>query len=187
MEYTTSITDADLTGILDLQKANLKEFLKPDEINKQGFVTLTHNLAELKKLNNIEKSIIVKERGKIVAYVLAMTKRSRIDLPLLIPMFNLFDEITYNNKCISDYDYMMVGQVCVAKEYRGQNIFDNSYKTYKEYFQNRYDFAITEIASTNLRSLNAHKRIGFKKIHKYTAPDKMEWNIVLWDWKNNNS
>ena len=79
---------------------------------------------------------------------------------------------------------MVVGQVCVDKQYRGQGIFDQVYVTYKNYYLNKYDFAITEIANTNIRSLNAQKRIGFKEIHSYLAPDNTEWVVVVWDWKN---
>ena len=52
-----------------------------------------------------------------------------------------------------------------------------------QYYSNKYDFAITEIAATNLRSLKAHRRIGFKEINTYLSPDKTEWVVVLWDWK----
>ena len=44
-----------------------------------------------------------------------------------------------------------------------------------------FDFIITEISASNYRSLNAHKRIGFKKIN--TFRDKIdEWDVVIWDW-----
>ena len=56
--------------------------------------------------------------------------------------------------------------------------------TTNNHFKNKYDFAITEIDSTNLRSLNAHKRIGFKTIHQFTDASQTNWVIVLWDWNN---
>jgi hypothetical protein len=76
----------------------------------------------------------------------------------------------------------VVGQVCIDKQYRGQGILPNCYAVYKEYYNKKYDFAITEIASTNLRSLNAHRKIGFNEIHSYSGPDKTEWIVVVWDW-----
>jgi RimJ/RimL family protein N-acetyltransferase len=79
---------------------------------------------------------------------------------------------------------MVVGQVCIDKEYRGKGLLDNCYTAYKEHFIHQYDFAVTEIASNNLRSLAAHTRIGFKEIHRYISPDQTEWCIVLWDWNN---
>ena len=181
---TTADTKNDLEGILTLQKANLAQGLTLEEIQSQGFVTVIHNYDQLKKLNDYEKHVIVKEKNKVIAYLLAMTQQSKFDIPILIPMFNVFDRILYADKKIAEYNYIVVGQVCIDREYRGQGILDNCYTAYKEYYSDKYDFAITEIASTNIRSLNAHKRIGFREIHNYKSSDNTEWVIVLWDWKN---
>ena len=182
--YTTSSTTTDLEGILRLQKSNLTQRLTADELQSQGFVTLDHSYDQLKKFNDYERHVIAKDNDKVIGYVLAMTKMSRSDIPILFPMFNEFDTVSYKGKIISDFNYIIIGQVCVDKNYRGQGIFDNCYATYRDYYSDKYDFAITEIANTNLRSLNAHKRIGFKEIHSYLGPDHTEWIIVIWDWKN---
>jgi L-amino acid N-acyltransferase YncA len=182
--YTTSNATTDLEGILSLQKANLAQSLTPGEILSQGFLTVDHSLALLKKLNDYEKHVIAKDHDKVIGYVLAMTKQSKFDIPILFPMFNVFDAILYKGKKISGYNYIIIGQVCIEKKYRGQGIFDNCYAAYKAYYFDKYDFAITEIAKTNLRSLNAHKRIGFIEIHSYVGPDQTEWIVVIWNWKN---
>lgn len=184
IEYTTSDRESDLIGILELQKANLLNVLTPDEIRDQGFLTVVHTFEELKNLNEIEKHIIAKEDNKVVAYVLSMTERSKFDLPLLVPMFKTFDEVVYKNRLISDYNYIVVGQVCVDKQYRGKSILENSYLAYKNRFINKFDFAITEVATRNFRSLKAHAKIGFKEIHRYIDPVETEWSIVVWDWQN---
>jgi predicted GNAT superfamily acetyltransferase len=181
--YTTSETKYDLEGILTLQKINLARGLTKDEIESQGFVTVDHSFEQLVKLNGHEKHIIGKENEKVIAYLLAMTKQSRFDIPILTPMFELFDNISYKDKKISDYNYLVVGQVCVDRAWRGRGILDHCYAAYRQHYSTRYDFAITEIASTNLRSLKAHKRIGFEEIKTYSSPDKTEWIVVLWDWK----
>ena len=97
-------------------------------------------------------------------------------------MFELFGELIYAGKAVSTCNYLVVGQVCVDKDYRGKGILEKCYEKYKYIFKDKYDFAITEIASKNLRSINAHRRIGFHEIHKYTSPDMEEWSIVAWDW-----
>jgi predicted GNAT superfamily acetyltransferase len=181
--YTSAGSSEDLLGILNLQKANLPETLSRDQIESQGFVTVTHSYEQLKRLNDIEKHTIAKDEQKVVAYLLAMTEQSKHDIPILIPMFEMFNSILYANKLISAYKYMVVGQVCIDKDYRGQGILENCYDSYRKQFMDRYDFAITEIASTNLRSLRAHNRIGFEEISRYTA-DNIEWCIVLWNWNS---
>lgn len=187
IDYTISSTKEDLIGILNLQKENLPGALTREEIESQGFVTVSHTFEGLKKLNDIERHIIAKVEGKVVAYILAMTEQSKFDIPILVPMFDAFSSISYANKLISTCKYMVVGQVCIDKHYRGQGILEGCYTTYKNSFADRYDFAITEIAGTNLRSLKAHKRIGFHEVHRYVSADQTEWHIVLWDWKTGNS
>jgi len=181
--YTTANSKNDLEGILNLQKRNLARGLTKDEIQTQGFVTVDHSFEQLEMLNNYEKHVIAKDNEKLIGYLLAMTKRSRFDIPVLVPMFELFDKLSYDGKPVSEYNYLVVGQVCIDKAYRGQGILDHCYATYRQHYGTRYDFAITEIATTNSRSLKAHKRIGFKEINIYVSPDQTEWSVVLWDWK----
>ena len=133
-------------------------------------------------MNNTEQGIIAKEDDKVIGYLLAMTTRSKDDIPVLVPMFEAFDNVLYNNKKIAAYNYIIVGQVCIAKGYRGKGVLDNCYEAYKNHFKERYDFAITEILDTNKRSLQAHKRIGFHHIHEYKDEKGNNWVIVLWDW-----
>ena len=181
--FTTSGTDKELNGILHLQKANLLKNLTQSESLSQGFVTVSHTLEDLKKLNDYEQQLIIKDEDQIVGYLLAMTNASRNDIPILIPMFDLFDSIVYKEKLISAYKYIVVGQACIQKEYRGKGLLDKSYSAYKTFFKDKYDFAITEIALNNTRSLNAHKRIGFVELKRTRDINNMEWIVVIWEWK----
>lgn len=183
IHYTTSKTDNELLQILDLQKLNLSASLTEEQITTQGFVTVSHSFEDLKKMNGIEAHIIGKDDDRVIAYLLAMTAGSQWDIPILRPMFEVFESIVYHHKFISDYRYIVVGQVCVAEGYRGKGILDECYAAYRKHLAQKYDFAITEISARNRRSLNAHKRIGFETIHEYHAPDGETWHIVLWDWK----
>ncbi|MGM9479197.1 GNAT family N-acetyltransferase [Pedobacter sp. GSP4] len=183
INITHSANIGDLEGILELQKQNLKQYLSPDEISGQGFVTVSHRLDDLEKMHLHEKNIVAKDGDKVIAYVLGMTEKSKGDIPRLVELYESFDHIQYKGKSVSDYHYIVVGQVCVNKDYRGAGLFDRCYQAYQDHFKNNYDFAITEIASINLRSMNAHRRIGFKVIYTYNDNSGVEWNVVIWDWK----
>jgi ribosomal protein S18 acetylase RimI-like enzyme len=182
LAYTTTSSGNDLLRIVELQKENLPVNLTHDIILKEGFVTVVHDLPVLKKMNDLEQHIICKDEEKVVAYLLAMTAAAQHDIPVLIPMFELFKTIDYLGKPVSHHHYIVVGQVCVDKNYRGQGILDKCYEKYREQFKNKYDFAITEIATRNTRSIKAHQRIGFKEIYRYVSPDNEEWSIVVWEW-----
>ncbi len=174
----------EIRQVLHLQKINLPQNLTEEEIKDQGFVTVIHSYETLRKMNDIEQSIIAKNDDHVIGYLLAMTGKSKEDIPVLTPMFKVFDNIIYDDKKISSYKYLVIGQVCIAKEWRGQGILDNCYQSYKKHFSDKYDFAITEISTKNKRSVNAHLRIGFKIIHSYTDSNGVEWEIVLWDWRS---
>lgn len=180
--FDTANSLTDLQGILELQRQNLKKNLTDQEITTQGFLTVNHTLDQLQKLNTNVKHIVAKDDNKIIGYLLAMTQKSKFDIPVLIPMFKIFNETYFNGKVITNYNYIVIGQACIDKSYRGQGVFDKCYNAYREYYKDKYDFAITEIAKTNLRSLNAHKRAGFNEIKTYTSPDNIEWVIVVWNW-----
>jgi predicted GNAT superfamily acetyltransferase len=184
IEITISASADDLAGIIELQRANLPVNLSAEEIQQQGFVTVQHSMADLQQMHRYEKNIIAKDGDKIAAYLLGMTAHSKADIPVLVPMFEVFDEIIFNGKPVAGYNYIVVGQVCIGKKYRGQGILDKCYAAYREHFTGRYDFAITEIDTSNQRSINAHLRIGFREVHRYTVPQGTEWSIVIWDWKN---
>ena len=182
IRYTIAETVEDLHGILALQKANLSVNLTQEEILKEGFVTAVHSFENLKKMNDLEQSIIAKNGDEVIAYLLAMTPECKNDIAALISLFENFEKLEWKGKLISRYHYIVVGQVCVAKGYRGLGILDNCYYLYKERFKSKYDFAITDIDIKNQRSINAHKRIGFQEILRFTAANQQEWSIVIWEW-----
>lgn len=184
IEYTTSKSTEDLRGILDLQQKNLRTRLSQVEAVKLGFVYLQHDLQTLKDFNCIEEHVIAKNEKTVIGYVLTMTKKSRFDIPEILPMFEIFDHLEFSGKPISTYNYMVVGQVCIDLAYRGKGLFHNLYAKYREQYASKYDFTITEIPKINMRSRRAHNKIGFKEVYEYTDSKKVEWVVVLWDWKN---
>ncbi len=182
-DISLSQSTADLNGILSLQQENLLNNLSQEEKNEQGFVTIQHNLAQLQAMHAIEPHVLAKENDQVVAYVLAMTLASREVVPLLVPLFENFDQSEIGGKKVTDYNPMVVGQVCVGKSQRGTGLFDKLYTAYREQYASTHDFAITSVALSNHRSLAAHQRVGFKILH--TFQDSLHpWAIVCWDWNN---
>jgi predicted GNAT superfamily acetyltransferase len=182
LRITKASSQEDFQGILDLQAKNHLEALSEEEKRVQGFVTVKHELEQLEAMNKIAPHIIAKEDGMVVGYLLAMTQKSRDLIPILIPMFEQFDRIKVDTKRVSDFRLMVVGQVCVGKNHRGKGVFEGMYQAYKEAYASAYDFAITEIACINSRSMAAHQRLGFQVIHEF-EDETQAWAIVRWNWK----
>jgi ribosomal protein S18 acetylase RimI-like enzyme len=183
---TTVSTENELQQILDLQKKYLLSNIDSDEMKSQGFLTVQHTPELLKIMHSLAPSIVVKDGDAVVAYALVMLRECRELIPELIPMFNTFDHLEYHSlqhqgKPLMEYSFYVMGQICVAKEYRGQGLFDMLYRQHREVYRPEFDFIVTEVATRNARSMRAHERVGFKTIHTYT--DELDhWAVVLWDW-----
>jgi hypothetical protein len=178
----TASSESDLEGILLLQRANLAQNVSEIEKLDQGFVMVPHQLPDLQHFANYAPQLILKVDEKVVGYLLAMSKSLRETVPMLKPMFAQIDQITYSGKEIRDSNYLIVGQVCLGKEFRGLGLIDQMFAEYRKLFEEKYDFAITEIVTSNSRSIRAHLRVGFEIIHTF-QDEFQEWNIVLWDWQ----
>ncbi|MBC7849719.1 MAG: GNAT family N-acetyltransferase [Chitinophagaceae bacterium] len=179
---TTVASEHELHQILDLQKQNLKQFLGETEKQEQGFVTMSFTIPMLKALHEMAPSVIVKnDRNELLAYAIVFLQEGRAFYPEMEPIFRNFERVNWKEKIFSSYNYYIMGQICVAKEARGTGAFDMLYQKHKELYQQKYDCVVTEIATSNHRSLNAHKRVGFQTLSTHTD-EYDEWNVVVWDW-----
>lgn len=75
-----------------------------------------------------------------------------------------------------------MGQLCVAKEFRGLGIAQQLYIHFKKAYKNRYAFAITDVDQKNNASLAMHLKVGFKALSTLNY-GKSKWDVVVWDWK----
>lgn len=176
--------DAELQQILDLQKANHYQNVDQEFKQTNGFVTVMHDFELLTNMNNKAKQIIAVDNGKVVGYALVMLKEFKVSVPVLMPMFEVFKTINYKQKCLDDYNYYVMGQVCVAQSHRGKGVFRALYKKHKDVYSSQFDLCLTEVAQSNSRSMKAHEKIGFKTIHNF-KDSTHEWNILCWDWTLN--
>ena len=182
LEYTTLATNQEIEQLLALQQSNLPNNISPDEALAQGFVTVEHDFELMKAMNDAEAHIIAKDGEAVVGYCLVMLESFQDRIPVLQPMFDLFATLHYKEKPLSNYNFFVMGQVCVDKAYRGQGVFDGMYAALGETYGDKYDFVITEIATRNIRSIKAHQRVGFELLHQYTDPRGEAWDIVLWEF-----
>ena len=96
-------------------------------------------------------------------------------------MKNLAD-LKYEGSPLTNYGFYLMGQVCIRRDYRGKGVFEMLYREHKQTYSSQYDLLVTEISTSNHRSLKAHQKTGFKNIHTYE--DAMdEWTVVAWDWR----
>jgi predicted GNAT family N-acyltransferase len=174
--YKRASTLDELEQIRTLQLQNGAQNITPEEKLQEGFVTVQHTVALLEQMNAACAHIIAKDNDTVIGFALVMLSSFRNEIEVLIPMFERIDGLVPNNKT-----YVVMGQICVDKKYRKQGIFRGLYHFYREELQNEFDYLITEVATINLRSMQAHEAVGFKVIDNY-KDDDIIWNIMLWNW-----
>lgn len=181
--YTASlVTESyELQQIAALSQQNSRFHLSEQEKQTQGFITWEYSFDSLREMHKIAPSVIVKYNNEVVGYALtALQSTTRIQ-PELIPMIAHLETLSFGGQPVKAFRYYIMGQVCIAKEHRGKGIFDSLYHHHRSVFQPQFDLLVTEIATSNQRSMQAHKKTGFKTIDTY-RDELDEWNVVVWNW-----
>lgn len=183
IQYSLLNTEAEIHQLLALQQSNLPQNISGEEAKSQGFLTVEHDFDLMKAMNDAEAHVIAKDQGQVIGYCLVMLSSFQDRIPVLQPMFALLDGLSYHQKLLVDYQYFVMGQVCIDKNYRGQGVFDGLYQNLARHYHQKYDFVVTEVATRNVRSIKAHQRVGFELLHRYTDPRGEEWDVIIWNWQ----
>jgi len=182
LRYCTATLDEELAQILTLQQANHASSLSEADAARDGFVTVMHSFDLLKKMNQAAPQIIAKDDAAVIGYALVMLRSFSDMIPVLQPMFDRLSNIAFDDKKITDHLFYVMGQICVAEDYRGKGVFDSLYKKHKELNGPKYDLCVTSVSTRNKRSMRAHERVGFETVHTFRDQTD-EWNILVWRLK----
>ncbi|PKH49753.1 N-acetyltransferase [Tenacibaculum sp. Bg11-29] len=175
IEFKTTETLLELKQILALQAKNTPINLTEIDKKEQGFVTVQHDLAMLRNMHELHSHSIATHNDNVIGYALSMSKKFRGEIPVLTPMFTEIDISIKSNS-----NYIIMGQVCIDKNYRGKGIFRGLYTKMKDTFKSKHDCIITKIDTLNTRSIKAHKAIGFKELVRYNF-NNQTWVVVYMD------
>jgi len=162
IEVTRVSSPSEIIGIRDLQALNLKQNITAEEAIDQGFLTAAYTIKYLQEMNTASPSIIAKDGDKVVGYALVATKDIRNGHDLVKGLFDAIDQSEYNGKLLSDVNYVVVGQLCVAKEYRGQDLVQKLYGHFKDCLSKEFTYLVTDKAQAKTRSLKEQKKKGFQ-------------------------
>lgn len=175
--------DSEIKGIKELQMRNHKSILSKEEMASQGFVTAEYSIDFLKKMNEAEPSVIaVDSTGQVVGYAIASPKSIQGHHSFLDELFNAADELTMAGIPVRNLNYILVGQLCVAKSHRGQGLVTAMYDFFRATLSPYYDCVITDVDLENPRSLKAHLNAGFQILATKTYGG-LSWNVVFQRWR----
>lgn len=178
--FDAASTDQHFEQILQLQRRNLFSELSEEEQAQQGFVFAEHTVSLLKKMAAHLPQVIAVSDGRVVGYNLAMTDSMKDELPMLAPMFDEFERAEYKGRPLTTYKFMVGGQVCVDKSFRGRGLLRRLYHATRNRLPPGYELCVTEIAARNFPSLEAHKKMGFEVINTYRDGNEL-WHVVAWE------
>lgn len=181
IKRVTSI--AELAGIKQLQQANLRGWLSPEEKDREGFVTAEYSLEFLQLMHDAEPSIIATDGEEVVGYALVATRSVSRQHELLQYLVDVIDSTHYGGQSLRDQPYVVVGQLCVSKNYRGMGLVQRMYDYYRQHLSGLYRYCLTDIDEKNPRSLKAHLKSGFRILDTLHY-EGSNWYIVIWDWNN---
>ncbi|HEY2028148.1 MAG TPA: GNAT family N-acetyltransferase [Myxococcales bacterium] len=163
----------DLIRILRLQRSNLEEAAGAAAAT-EGFVTVRHDEETLRRMHELAPSVVAEDGAALAGYALTMLPAAKELVPVLRPMFDELSKLALP-------PFYVMGQICVAREYRKTGVFDAPYAAHRNLYGSRFEAVVTEIAVRNVRSLRAHARVGFVEVHRYRdATD--DWSVVAWEF-----
>ena len=171
-QYRPAATDAELQQILELQQANLFDRIAPEVREREGFLKVQHTLALLRKMQVRGPQIIALRGRDLAGYALCMHPSQEGDIPVLNPLFEIA-----RNALPPGSDFRIMGQICVSSACRRQGHFRKLYETLFEMCHPLP--VVTEIASANTRSLEAHRAIGFRDLGSHQETD-LRWVVMIW-------
>lgn len=171
----------DLVQISTLNETYLKTRLSQGEREQEGFLTWRYDLPLLERLHQLAPSVICKEQEQVVGYALTALREATDVHPeqeLLIPQIS---GLVFQGRSLSSYTYYLMGQLCVAKSYRGRGVVEKMYAFHRQVYSPKYELIVTTISLENVRSERVHQRVGWKPIHLF-ADHFGSWRVWVWDW-----
>ena len=185
VEYTLVRGASDVEQILALQAENHRDAVDAATAEREGFTSVRHEPAVLHAMNRAYPSAIARSGDELAGYCLMMPQAFRARVPILAPMFALLDTLAWRDEPLAGNPrWFVMGQVCVARAFRGEGVFDGIYRTLRDAYAAQFDFVVTEISQRNPRSMRAHRRVGFETLHVHHDPAADEhWEMVVWDWR----
>ena len=175
-------TEQHFNQILSLQKKNHYTEISAEQQSQNGFVFVQHTIEILQTMAVAAPQIIALHNDQVVGYTLAMTPSMKDKLPCLVPMFVQFEQVKYKGRALNDYRYIVGGQICVSKEFRGIGLSSMLYNETKKRAQDTCELCVTEVSRRNVASLKAHLKVGFEVAHTY-EDGKEVWDILVWDFR----
>ena len=174
-------TDQEIQQIADLSNANRSDNITAEEKTTEGFVSWVYTPEILHTINAIAPSVIVMDEDILAGYAITLTGECIDAYPSAAPTYTHAAPLHFKGRALGEQRFYLMGQICVAKAWRGQGIVGALYNGHRQYYGPQFDALVTEISMANPRSLKAHQKVGFETIDRHFE-NGHDWAVVAWDW-----
>ena len=176
MIYKTATLD-DIEATLKLHAKYQIDTIK-EEDKKDGFVTTPFTKEELKELIEQEQGLfIAKEGDEVKAYVMSASWQFWSKWDMFSFMIKNLDKVVYNDVKLTVENSYQYGPICIDKSVRGSEVLPNIFNFALENMAKRYPILVTFINQINMRSFNAHKKLGLDIVDEFTYNNNRYWEF----------
>lgn len=177
IKYALATFD-NIEGILKLQEKNLVSNLKADE-KADGFVTTPFSSEQIENLIKLNGVFIALDEKKVISYVMCASWQYWIAWPMFEYMVSFLETLEYKGQKLTMNNSYQYGPICVAKEYRGNKIFENIFEFARKEMNKRYPILVTFINKINVRSYEAHvRKLGLDVITEFKFNNNNFYELV---------
>jgi len=172
----------DIPLIFDLLKKNLHKNLTEDE-RKEGFVFYEPTDEEMVKIIN-DTGVYLSLRGtELKGYFITMSKDLAETITFEAELLKNADKMVYDGKSLAEYNYALLAQIVIAKEYRGGMTFYRLHLVTQSMLKDQgFELGVGEVADNNSKSLAVHSYLT--DVGTYTAESGTKWHILVSDLRN---
>lgn len=160
-------TNADISGILELQAANLFSNLSIDERAK-GFVTTPFTIELIEEIISQGGLFIAVNDEKVVSYVFAGSWEYFSYWNIFKYMIQRFPDLEFEGKTITTANSFQYGPICIDVNYRGKGLINQIFEEMRLNLKKKYPISLTFINAANIPSTKAHtEKLGWKIIDRF--------------------
>jgi hypothetical protein len=132
-----------------------------------------------------ELGIVIEKEGETLkGYLMVMTPERAAKTELFPELLNALEDITYDGKKLSEYNFCVLAQIATDEKFRAGNVFKKLHAFTHSWLSQLYEIGVGEIDDRNQRSLAVHTKVAkMTDAGTYTSHDEKKWHVVLFDYR----
>lgn len=166
MQFRAATSD-DISSIERLQNLNLFANIAADE-RSGGFVTVPFTTEQLQNRIDDNAAFVAQHQDEIIAYALCGGWDFYAQWPIFPFMIARLEQKMWRGFSLRADETFQYGPVCIAQNWRGQNVLPRLFSVLRQSFAPRFDVGLTFINQQNERSLAAHRKLGMEIIDEWS-------------------